>query len=589
MKRPSLRSRIRTGTLVLLGLSLVVGLFGLAGIHRMGDALRLDLHRGYQVSRAARHMNEVLWQLEAAPSRERLIQELPESWRIFTRWQTKANSALSGKREPVLAGEIGRRSAALFEQLAAGELTYRQLAAFALLHRRLDELAAAASERDDLVRALSDRLAAWFLAGLGLLLMAGSLLAWALGWIISRPLRDLAADLHGISRRRPLPRLGSQPLAELDLVAQEFNQMAEELDRADRLNVESLLYEKSKIEAVVESLEDGVVLIDSRGIVTHINEIATIILGVEKGEALGSSFDDLSTASPHYLRVRDALRALGKATETGRRTEVQLHVRGRSHCYLLKPIPLRADEGPPLGTILLLQDVTYLRDQERSRTNLLARLSHELQAPLDALAFAAGLLARSADSLESKQREVIAAIADNVKQLRQIEDSLLSLARGEMAAIALERSDVEVAPLIASVMKTFALQAEEKTVELDTRDVEGELRLRADPVKLTWTISNLVGNALRYTPAGGKVRVSAARTNSAVLIQVIDGGPGIAPEIRDRLLERVRHGASDGTLTGSTGLGLAIVKEIVEAHGGRIFIDSAPDRGTCVRLEIPIP
>ena len=241
MKRPSLSSRIRTGTLLLLSFSLVLGLLGLAGIYRLGGALRLDLRRGYQVSTAAQHMNAVLWQLQAAPSRERLAKELPESQRIYARWQAMVNSALRGSRERELAGEINRRSAALFEQLAAGELTYRQLAAFALLHRRLDELVAAPSDSDNLASALSDRLAAWFLAGLGLLLMAGGFAAWALGSIIARPLHDLAADLSGISRRRPLPRLGSQPLAELDLVAQEFNQMAEEVDRAHRLNVESLL------------------------------------------------------------------------------------------------------------------------------------------------------------------------------------------------------------------------------------------------------------------------------------------------------------------------------------------------------------
>ena len=117
--------------------------------------------------------------------------------------------------------------------------------------------------------------------------------------------------------------------------------MAERLEQYDKLNVERLVYEKSKTEAIIESLEDGVVLIDSDGIVAHINEIASLILGVDLQDALGSPFDDLSSNHPHYLRVRDALRnAAAGPTPRSQRIEIELHVRGRDHSYVLKPVPL---------------------------------------------------------------------------------------------------------------------------------------------------------------------------------------------------------------------------------------------------------
>src|SRR5208282_3755547 len=111
------------------------------------------------------------------------------------------------------------------------------------------------------------------------------------------------------------------------------------------------------------------------GIVAHINEIASLILGVDLQEALGSPFDDLSSNHPHYLRVRDALRTLQRAGPEGQRTEIDLHVRGREHSYVLKSVPLHHTAGKSLGSLLILQDVTYLRDQDRARTNLVATLS----------------------------------------------------------------------------------------------------------------------------------------------------------------------------------------------------------------------
>ena len=260
------------------------------------------------------------------------------------------------------------------------------------LHARIDDLIAlnkaAMFRADSRATRLGTHLTYEIAAGFAILLLVGAALSIWMGWALSRPLTELAERLRGISQRKSHVRLGPQTLAELDEVAREFNQMAERLEHYDRMNVERIVYEKSKTEAIIESLEDGVVLIDSDGIVAHINEVAALIMGIEPADALGSRFDDLSSNHPHYIRVRDSIRNLSKADSELQRVEVQLHIRGRDHSYVLKPVPLR-QEGRALGTLLILQDVTYLRDQDRARTNLVATLSHELRTPLD-LAGAAG-------------------------------------------------------------------------------------------------------------------------------------------------------------------------------------------------------
>jgi NtrC-family two-component system sensor histidine kinase KinB len=386
--------------------------------------------------------------------------------------------------------------------------------------------------------------------------------------------------------RKSRVRLGPQPLAELEAVAREFNQMAERLEHYDQLNVERLVYEKSKTEAIIESLEDGVVLLDSQGLVAHMNEIAALILGVEASDALGSPFDDLSSNHPHYLRVRDALRNLQKAGMDGHRTEIDLHVRGRDHSYVVKPIQLYQTEGKSFGTLLILQDVTYIRDQDRARTKLVATLSHELRTPLTALALTADLLSRESTNTNSKNGEMIAAIIEECARMRQLTDNLLNLARGEIPAIALQQERLNLTQIAAEVTQRFAIQAREKHVEIE-KQLDSVPEIIGDPVKLSWVISNLLGNALRYTPDGGSIQVRALASDQSARLEVADSGPGIPVELRNHIFERFAQYGENGEGKGAAGLGLAIVKEIVAAHGGRIFVENNNAHGSRFIVEIP--
>ena len=170
--------------------------------------------------------------------------------------------------------------------------------------------------------------------------------------------------------------------------------------------------------------------------------------------------------------------------------------------------------------------------------------------------------------------------------MRTLADDLLNLARGEAGAIAIRPVSLDLAGLARAVSKRFMIQAEQKAVELRADLKQDGLKVRGDPVKLSWAVSNLLGNALRYTPSGGRIDVTAERSGQVVLLKVADTGPGIPPEIRDRIFERFTQGTVDGLESGSTGLGLSIVKEIVEAHGGRIFAKSS-ERGTEFTVELP--
>ncbi|HZP45936.1 MAG TPA: ATP-binding protein [Candidatus Binataceae bacterium] len=588
MKTVSLRSRIRNGALLMLAIALVFGAFTVTSVHHLGGAIRATLMRNYISIEAGQHMHEALYRAQIALAKGAAAANLDEERELFTHWIKVELGDITENGEGPLARQIEQRGALLFAAIARGQRPSD--AEFAELHDLIDRLIdlnqTAMFKADSRSMQLSNGLAYEYAGGLALLLLVGIVLSWTRARALAAPLAEFAEHLRSFSLRGPSVRVGPQPLSELQAVASEFNRMAERLEEFEKLNVDRLIYEKGKTEAIIESLEDGVVLIDPSGIVTHINEVAGIILGIGRAEALGSAFDDLDSNSPHYLRVRSALHGLGGAGPEAERVEVDLHVRGRDHTYLLKPVPLRQDDGRFFGTILILQDITYLRDRDRARTNLVATLSHELKTPLTSLGLSAELLMRRGQ-WDDETRELLKSIQEDIARMRRLAANLLDLASGQGPAIAVQYVPTDLIQLLHGVTRGFALQAEQKNVELVEQYAVTALELAADPVKLSWVITNLIANALRYTPAGGRIVVTAGPTDDGARIEVRDTGPGIPPEIRERLFERYAQWNVNGAEPGSAGLGLAIAKEIVDAHGGRIFVASEPGQGTAFTVELP--
>jgi NtrC-family two-component system sensor histidine kinase KinB len=591
MNPPSLRNRIRNGGLAMLAIALVLGALALLEVHQLGGAMREGLYRNYVSIDAAQHMHAALWRITLALRDGDAAMVLPESRDEFTRYIDVERHHLTEAGEAELAADIARRASHLFAEIAdtPSNKTYKE--EFTELHQRLDQLIA--TNRDAMFRAdstsakMGNRATYEFASALVLLLALGAMLSWTFAWSISKPLEELAESLRGFDLRGPSARLGDRRLAEIQAFTSEFNKMAERLERFNNLNVDRLIYEKKKTEAIIESLEDGIVLIDPEGVITHINGVGAIILGVHQDEALGSPFDDLDSNHPHYLRVRKALRSIANQPLEAQRVEVDLHVRGRDHTYVLKPVSLAQGDTASFGTILILQDITYLRDKDRARTNLVATLSHELKTPLTSLALSAELMERGKTNLDTKQRELLASLNEDVARIRALGDDLLNLARGEAGTITVRAIPVNVSELIRSVTKAFTLQFERKHVALTT-DVDALIpTIRADPLKLSWVLSNLIANGLRYTQSGGSVSTLAESHNGIVRVKVADTGPGIPSQIRDYLFERYAQWPVNGIAAGSAGLGLAIVKEIVEAHGGRIFVDSNVGEGSCFTIELP--
>jgi NtrC-family two-component system sensor histidine kinase KinB len=239
------------------------------------------------------------------------------------------------------------------------------------------------------------------------------------------------------------------------------------------------------------------------------------------------------------------------------------------------------------GVVVLLKDITQLREVERLKNEFVMAASHELRTPLTSLGMGIDLLLEHAvQYLPDKEKELLEAAHDEVRRMKAMVRDLLDLAKIEAGKIDLEFESIPVATLFEHARNTFKSQAGMNYVLLSIDNTEQLPPIRADANKIVWVLSNLISNALRYVEHGSYIRLIAKRVGDAVHISVEDDGIGIPPEQQTRIFQKFvqvsRH--EDGR----TGLGLAISKEIVRAHGGTIWVESCPGRGSTFTFTVPV-
>lgn len=408
--------------------------------------------------------------------------------------------------------------------------------------------------------------------------------------LILRPLRQLARSIHDVSpsgTHRELERYG---LSEFDDLTREFNGLLRRLEKYERGNVEKLLYENAKIDALINSIDDGLILLDRADKILHVNFMAGMLLQTEPNELLARNINDLNVASRFYINLRNALVSLRRQDQDEpqySRNEFSLTIRGRLHSYILKTVPFRDKRRSTMGLIVVLQDVTELRHAEQQRTQLLATLSHELKTPLTSLSLSIGTLYETAyeEGYPHQIRQLLDVGKEEVGRLTMLVEDLLDVSRPDATRTSIDLKNIELCEFLRRQAHSFRLQADLQDVDLVVSCIP-ELMLNADPVKLGWVFNNLLSNALRHTPSHGQISLSVQPAGQdEVVIVVADTGRGIAHEDLPHIFDWFTQGANDNQ--GSAGMGLAIVREMVEAHGGHISVESKLNEGTRFVLSFP--
>jgi two-component system, OmpR family, phosphate regulon sensor histidine kinase PhoR len=403
-------------------------------------------------------------------------------------------------------------------------------------------------------------------AGLISFLLA-AILAVLFSRSVSRPiidLRDVARSIAAGERRRH-PALAAP--GEVGDLADAIYRLAEQLEG----RISALAGEQSILSALVETLNEGVVAISPAHEVVRINEIGRRLLSID--HPLPFSIDYL----PREVTLRSAISLALKGTET---EPEEVVIGGNTMSLTARPLI----DG---GAVVALFDLTPIRKLEMVRRDFVANVSHELRTPLTIVGGFAETL-QDPDIPPERRSEFAQTIYSNTQRMQRIVDELLDLSRIESGHWKPRPQAVTVSDAAAEVFARVSAAAGKKGVSLETSIAPAASVIHADRTALEQILLNLVENALRHTPEGGKITIETAEARNGVVLNVTDTGTGIAPEHLLRIFERFyRADSGRSREAGGTGLGLAIVKHLVEAHGGSVSAESLVGSGTTIRIFFP--
>jgi two-component system phosphate regulon sensor histidine kinase PhoR len=353
----------------------------------------------------------------------------------------------------------------------------------------------------------------------------------------------------------------------------------------------ALKEEKNRSAALLRSMVEGVAVIDAGKHLAFCNEAFSEIVGMSAAQAEGRPILEVIRQPDILELVRRAL-----AGEEGLRGEMEVGgVRRRVFEVTVSPAsPAAAEEtaaqaGRPIGAVAVLHEITELRRLEQVRKDFVANVSHELKTPLTSIqGFAETLLGGALEDPQNSRR-FVEIIRHHAVRLSRLTDDLLKLSRIEAGKLGLELQPVSLVDLIGGAVEAARQRAERGQLSLSFDCPPDLAPVRGDANLLREVLQNLLDNAIQYTPAGGRIDVSASETDGFAIITVTDTGIGIPEAEQTRIFERFyRVDAAHSRELGSTGLGLSIVKHIVEAHGGRVGVESAVGRGSKFFFTIPL-
>ena len=401
---------------------------------------------------------------------------------------------------------------------------------------------------------------------------------------IANPIIQLTSGIKAIANKNYEERLQFDRKDEFEELAEAFNQMAEKLDEYEHSNLAKILFEKKRIETIINRMSDPVIGLDETNKIIFANDQAAEILNIKRADIIDHYAPDVAVNN-------DLFRSLIRQNEDGKETSslIKAVVNGRENYFIKESInvnliPTGEKEKVHIGKVVLLKNVTAYKELDLAKTNFIATISHELKTPIASLQMCVKLLLDSrVGTLNDEQRNITNTLNDEVVRLSKITNELLDLSQVETGNINLNIKKAEPGDIVTLALEAVKFQAERKHIQIDSKMAQQLPFVHADIDKTTWVLINFLTNAIRYSPENGDVIIRCDSVNGKVQFSVEDNGPGIEAKFLSRIFEKFFQ--IPGTPSG-TGLGLAISKEFIEAQGGNIHVESQIGTGSKFSFEL---
>lgn len=402
------------------------------------------------------------------------------------------------------------------------------------------------------------------------------------------------------AKKKSKVSIDAEELAELKRKAELADQgdLATAQQEIQKLKVEKkkVLDEKERVDAVIRNLAEGLVVVDQQGKVVLMNPAAEHLLGLRQSDKLGKKLSE-GLKEEHVLSMTQG--NLGEHSGGGVSKDVMLEGLNEETKRVLQASTavVENENGQTVGMVAVLSDITKQKEVEAMKTQFVSNVSHELRTPLVAIQKSLGLiLGREVGEVTPEQERFLTMAHRNIERLSRLINDLLDVAKLEARKMNLQPKVVPIQGLVNMVVSTMETWLKDKKIIVETKFPNFPVEIEADADRLTQVLTNLLGNAVKYTPEGGQVVIEMKDPASPVKISdpdcieigVKDNGIGIAPEDQKKIFDKfVQVSLAQPAGVSSTGLGLTIVKEIIELHSGAMFLESEEGKGSRFYFQIP--
>lgn len=396
---------------------------------------------------------------------------------------------------------------------------------------------------------------------------------------ITRPLLSMTTAAESIVEGRYQNKVPIHSGDELGKLAQAFNTMSETLES----QLDTMTSDRNKLTAILASMVEGVIAVDENGAVVHMNVVAADIMAVDPEGSLSKPIAEVTPIEDIANVLKEAIVEAAPVDRV-----VRLDPESSDRILELHAAPLRGGQGSPKGAVLVLYDTTRLRRLERVRSDFIANVSHELKTPLTVIRGFVETLLDTPEVDEKTRTRFLGKVYQQCERLTTLVRDLLSLTHLESRDEERERELMDLRDVVRGVADSLRATCEAKGLDLRLEIPEKPVVIEGDEF-LNVAVTNLVDNAIKYSPSGGGIWVRLRRHERTALLEVEDQGIGIEAQHHKRIFERFyRVDKARSRELGGTGLGLSIVKHTARALDGRVSVESIPGEGSLFRMQLPL-